>query len=74
MIEIEEGKVVEQVIGALGRQPDIVIDCTPVSLSAVTDAVNMVARKGTIVLAGVKPLAASRRCALSALATAKAAR
>ena len=46
--------VVEQVVDALGRQPDIVIDCTPMSLSSVTDAVQMAARKGTVVLAGLK--------------------
>jgi threonine dehydrogenase-like Zn-dependent dehydrogenase len=48
------GDVAEQVVDALGRQPDIVIDCTPLSLSSVTDAVRMAARKGTIVLAGLK--------------------
>jgi threonine dehydrogenase-like Zn-dependent dehydrogenase len=45
---------VEAVLDALGRAPDLVIDCTPVSLSSVTDAVSMAARKGTVVLAGIK--------------------
>jgi threonine dehydrogenase-like Zn-dependent dehydrogenase len=49
-----DGSVADQVVDALGRQPDIVIDCTPMSLSSVTDAVRMAARKGTIVLAGLK--------------------
>jgi threonine dehydrogenase-like Zn-dependent dehydrogenase len=31
-----------------------VIDCTPLSVSSVTDAVRMAARKGTVVLAGLK--------------------
>lgn len=46
--------VVEAVTDALGGQADLVVDTTPKSLSAITDAVNVAARKGTIVLAGLK--------------------
>jgi threonine dehydrogenase-like Zn-dependent dehydrogenase len=49
-----DGTVAQQVVDALGRQPDIVVDCTPLSLTSVTDAVTMAARKGTVVLAGLK--------------------
>lgn len=45
---------VEAVLGRLRRPPDLVVDCTPMALSAVTDAVKMAARKGTVVLAGMK--------------------
>lgn len=46
--------VVEAVLGAMASSPDVVVDCTPMSLSSVTDAVMMAARKGTVVLAGMK--------------------
>jgi threonine dehydrogenase-like Zn-dependent dehydrogenase len=45
---------VDAVLGRLRQPPDLVVDCTPMSLSSVTDAVNMAARKGVIVLAGMK--------------------
>ncbi|HET6873926.1 MAG TPA: zinc-binding dehydrogenase, partial [Acidimicrobiales bacterium] len=45
---------VEAVLGALRSPPDLVVDCTPMSLSSVTDAVNMAARRGVVVLAGMK--------------------
>jgi threonine dehydrogenase-like Zn-dependent dehydrogenase len=45
---------VEAVLGRLRQPPDLVVDCTPLSLSSVTDAVRMAARKGTVVLAGMK--------------------
>jgi threonine dehydrogenase-like Zn-dependent dehydrogenase len=53
-VEVTSDSVVDAVVGALGEQPDLVIDCTPMSLSSVTDAVLMAARKGTVVLAGMK--------------------
>jgi threonine dehydrogenase-like Zn-dependent dehydrogenase len=53
-IEVTGDSVVDDVIGALGQQPNLVVDCTPMSLSSVTDAVLMAARKGTVVLAGMK--------------------
>jgi threonine dehydrogenase-like Zn-dependent dehydrogenase len=53
-IEVTGESVVDDVVGALGEAPDLVVDCTPMSLSSVTDAVLMAARKGTVVLAGMK--------------------
>jgi threonine dehydrogenase-like Zn-dependent dehydrogenase len=54
-VEVDPEHVVEQVNAATGGLAhDVVVDCTPLSLSSVTDAVNLVARKGTVVLAGVK--------------------
>jgi threonine dehydrogenase-like Zn-dependent dehydrogenase len=55
-VEVDpDGDVAAQVLAATGGDaPDIVVDCTPGSVSSVTDAVNIVARKGTIVLAGQK--------------------
>jgi threonine dehydrogenase-like Zn-dependent dehydrogenase len=58
-IDVTNVDPVEAVIAALGKAPDIVIDTTPMSLGSVTDAVNMAARKGTIVLAGLKGPGAS---------------
>lgn len=46
--------VADDVLDALGGAPDLVIDTTPMSLSSVTDAVNMAGRKGVVVLAGLK--------------------
>lgn len=45
---------VEAVLGVLRSPPDLVVDCTPMSLSSVTDAVTMAARRGVVVLAGMK--------------------
>ena len=53
-IEVKGDSVVDDVVGVLGEAPDLVVDCTPMSLSSVTDAVLMAARKGTVVLAGMK--------------------
>jgi threonine dehydrogenase-like Zn-dependent dehydrogenase len=53
-IDVTGRSAVGAVMDTLGRQPDIVIDTTPMSLSSVTDAVNMAARRGVIVLAGLK--------------------
>jgi threonine dehydrogenase-like Zn-dependent dehydrogenase len=53
-IDVTGSDAVEAVLGRLRRPPDLVVDCTPMSLSSVTDAVNMAARKGVIVLAGMK--------------------
>jgi threonine dehydrogenase-like Zn-dependent dehydrogenase len=46
--------VAEAVVEAMGCAPDLVVDCTPMHVGAVTDAVMMAARKGTVVLAGMK--------------------
>jgi threonine dehydrogenase-like Zn-dependent dehydrogenase len=53
-LDVTNGDVVEAVLGAMSAPPDLVIDCTPMSLSSVTDAVNIAGRKGTVVLAGMK--------------------
>jgi threonine dehydrogenase-like Zn-dependent dehydrogenase len=53
-VEVTGESVVDAVQGALGQPPDVVIDCTPMSLDSVTHAVQMAARKGVIVLAGMK--------------------
>ncbi|HEY1279880.1 MAG TPA: alcohol dehydrogenase catalytic domain-containing protein [Acidimicrobiales bacterium] len=53
-VEVTAESVVDDVVGALGEAPNLVVDCTPMSLSSVTDAVVMAARKGTVVLAGMK--------------------
>lgn len=53
-VDVTGVPVADAVIEALGRPPDLVIDTTPGSLSSVTDAVRLAARKGTIVLAGLK--------------------
>jgi len=53
-VEVTGESVVDDVVAALGEAPDLVVDCTPMSLSSVTDAVVMAARKGTVVLAGMK--------------------
>lgn len=53
-IDVTGRPVVDDVLETLGRQPDIVIDTTPMSLTSVTDAINMAARRGVIVLAGLK--------------------
>src|SRR5438270_12384635 len=48
--------VADAVVEAMGCAPDLVVDCTPMHVGAVTDAVMMAARKGTMVLAGMKGL------------------
>jgi len=53
-VEVTGESVVDDVVSALGEAPNLVVDCTPMSLSSVTDAVVMAARKGTVVLAGMK--------------------
>lgn len=53
-LDVTGRPVVDDVLDALGQPPDVVIDTTPLSLSSVTDAINMAARKGVIVLAGLK--------------------
>ncbi|HEX4217138.1 MAG TPA: alcohol dehydrogenase catalytic domain-containing protein [Acidimicrobiales bacterium] len=53
-LDVSGGGVVDQVLGAMSTPPDLVIDCTPMSLSSVTDAVRIAGRKGTVVLAGMK--------------------
>jgi threonine dehydrogenase-like Zn-dependent dehydrogenase len=45
---------VEAVLSRLRRPPELVVDCTPLSLSSVEDATRMAARKGVVVLAGMK--------------------
>ena len=45
---------VEAVLSRLRRPPELVVDCTPMSLSSVEDATRMAARKGVVVLAGMK--------------------
>jgi threonine dehydrogenase-like Zn-dependent dehydrogenase len=53
-IDVTGIDAVEAVLGRLRRPPDLVVDCTPLSLSSVTDATRMAARKGVVVLAGMK--------------------
>lgn len=54
-IEVSEDvSTAEQVVAGLGAPPDIVLDTTPIAVSSVTDAVEMAARKGVVVLAGMK--------------------
>lgn len=53
-LDVSEQPVVDSVLAAMGGPPDIVIDTTPLSLSSVTDATRLAARKGTVVLAGLK--------------------
>lgn len=53
-IDITGIDAVEAVVEALGEAPQLVVDTTPKSTDAVVDAVGMVARKGLIVLAGLK--------------------
>jgi threonine dehydrogenase-like Zn-dependent dehydrogenase len=53
-LDVTGAVVVDEVLGAMSGPPDLVIDCTPMSLSSVTDAVRIAGRKGTVVLAGMK--------------------
>jgi threonine dehydrogenase-like Zn-dependent dehydrogenase len=53
-LDVSGAVVVDEVLGAMSAPPDLVIDCTPMSLSSVTDAVRIAGRKGTVVLAGMK--------------------
>jgi len=54
VLDVTDRPVVEDVLGAMSAPPDLVVDCTPMSLSSVTDAVMIAGRKGTVVLAGMK--------------------
>jgi alcohol dehydrogenase len=54
ILEVSEGSAVTQVLEAMSRPPDMVVDCTPMALAPVADAVRMAAPDGTVVLAGVK--------------------
>ena len=53
-IDVSGVDPVDAVLGRLRRPPDLVVDCTPMSVSSVTDAVRVAARKGVVVLAGMK--------------------
>ena len=53
-LDVTGSSAVDAVLGALSAPPDLVIDCTPLHLGSVTDAVNIAGRKGTVVLAGMK--------------------
>ena len=53
-LDVTGRSVVEAVLGAMARPPDLVIDCTPMHVGSVTDAVEMAGRKATVVLAGMK--------------------
>jgi threonine dehydrogenase-like Zn-dependent dehydrogenase len=53
-IDVSGADPVEAVLGALGQAPELVVDCTPMAVRSVTDAVTMAARRGTVVLAGIK--------------------
>jgi threonine dehydrogenase-like Zn-dependent dehydrogenase len=53
-VEVTGDSVAADVVSAMGEPPDVVVDCTPMAVGAVTDAVLMAARKGTVVLAGMK--------------------
>lgn len=50
----DEASVVDRVVEGLGAPPDIVLDTTPMAVASVTHAVQMAARKGVVVLAGMK--------------------
>jgi threonine dehydrogenase-like Zn-dependent dehydrogenase len=55
VIEVSpEESGVDQVLAAMSRPPDMVLDCTPMALGPVADAIHMAATEGTVVLAGVK--------------------
>lgn len=51
---VSEGSTVTQVLATMSRPPDMVIDCTPIALGPVADAITMAAPDGVVVLAGVK--------------------
>ncbi len=53
-LDVTGRSVVEAVLGVMARPPDLVIDCTPMHVGSVTDAVEMAGRKATVVLAGMK--------------------
>ena len=53
-LDVTGGSAVDAVLGAMAAPPDLVIDCTPMHLGSVTDAVHIAGRKGTVVLAGMK--------------------
>jgi len=50
----DEAATVDQVLSTMSRPPDMVVDCTPVALRPVADAIYLAAPGGTVVLAGVK--------------------
>ena len=51
---VSEDSAVTQVLEAMSRPPDMVVDCTPIALGPVSDAIAMAAPDGIVVLAGVK--------------------
>ena len=53
-LDVTGGSAVDAVLNAMAGPPDLVIDCTPMHLGSVTDAVLIAGRKGTVVLAGMK--------------------
>ena len=53
-IDVTGANAVDEVLAAMGTAPELVVDCTPMAVGAVTDAVTMAARRGTVVLAGIK--------------------
>jgi threonine dehydrogenase-like Zn-dependent dehydrogenase len=53
-VDVTGEDAVDAVLSRLHRPPDLVVDCTPMSLSSVTDATRMAARQGVVVLAGMK--------------------
>jgi threonine dehydrogenase-like Zn-dependent dehydrogenase len=53
-VDVTGVDAVDAVLSRLQRAPDLVVDCTPLSLSSVTDATRMAARRGVVVLAGMK--------------------
>jgi threonine dehydrogenase-like Zn-dependent dehydrogenase len=53
-VDVTGVDAVDAVLSRLHRPPHLVVDCTPLSLSSVTDAIKMAARQGVVVLAGMK--------------------
>ncbi len=53
-IEVSDQATVDEVLATMSRPPDMVVDCTPVALQPVADAIQLAAPGGTVVLAGVK--------------------
>ena len=53
-LDVTGASAVDAVLSAMAAPPDLVIDCTPMHLGSVTDAVHIAGRKGTVVLAGMK--------------------
>ncbi|HLY83424.1 MAG TPA: alcohol dehydrogenase catalytic domain-containing protein [Acidimicrobiales bacterium] len=53
-LDVTGKSVAQEVLAAMGEAPQLVVDCTPMWVNSVTDAVMMAGRKGTVVLAGMK--------------------